>query len=133
MAQGTGSVWEMTPHELGQAGERASARYLEGRGFEVVERNWRCEAGEVDLVVRDDDGTLVLVEVKTRLAPEGTTTWPELAVGEEKLSRYRRLARVYLASHPLEEELRFDVVGVSVVGESHAHVRHLSNVWLGDA
>ena len=50
---------------MGKWGERFVERNLQRRGMEVVERNWRCEHGELDLVVRDGD-TLVVIEVKTR-------------------------------------------------------------------
>jgi uncharacterized protein (TIGR00252 family) len=50
---------------LGKSGEELARRYLERKGFDFVAANWRCRAGELDLVMRDGD-TLVFVEVKTR-------------------------------------------------------------------
>ena len=82
---GTQGSWQIAPsqaetwgdpgaggaRELGSRGEDAAVRSLERRGWEVVERNWRCQLGEVDIVARDPDGQLALVEVKTRSRPQG--------------------------------------------------------------
>ena len=62
---------ELTSTELGVRGEQAAARYLAARGWEILERNWRCPYGEADIVARDVDGTIVLVEVKTRRETDG--------------------------------------------------------------
>lgn len=120
----------LTPREVGRIGEEVCANYLVGRGCELIERNWRCAMGEVDLIV-SDDGQLVLVEVKTRLAPGRRAAMPELAVGREKRERYQFLAGAYLAAHPNIVDLRFDVAGVRIVGEHLASIRYFENVWLG--
>jgi putative endonuclease len=92
---------------LGQSGERLAAGWLEARGYRLVERNWRCLAGELDLVT-EHDGELVFVEVKTR---RGT----RLGAPEEAITRVKRLhliaaAQEYLAAHAmLERPYRIDV------------------------
>lgn len=53
-------------HALGLRGEEATARFLAGSGWTVLARRWRCESGEIDLVLRDPDSVLVGVEVKVR-------------------------------------------------------------------
>lgn len=96
---------------LGSSGEAAAARWYESAGYEVLERNWRCREGEIDLIARNAD-TLIFCEVKTRAnAVFGS---PVEAVGWAKQSRLRRLAVAYLASRsgsfmPL---LRFDIAAV---------------------
>ena len=95
---------------LGRAGEeRAAAWYVE-RGYTLVDRNWRCRHGEIDLVVRR--GPLVaFVEVKTR----GGSAFgsPLEAVTFEKRRRLRRLAAAWIAAAPERPvEVRFDVVGI---------------------
>lgn len=115
---------EMTSREIGCEGERLAAEYLARRGYEVLERNWRCGAGEVDVVARDGRAH-VLVEVKTRLALDEPDQMPELAVGRRKQERYRRLALLYLALHPAVTEVRFDVIALNIVGERTARLRHL--------
>jgi putative endonuclease len=78
----------------------------------VVERNWRCELGEIDLVVAQD-GLLVVVEVKARATDRFGS--PALAVDERKQRRLRRLAAQWLVAHPehRRNDIRFDVVAVT--------------------
>ena len=102
----------MTTAQLGQWGEDLAAEHLIGLGMQVLARNWRCELGELDLVARDVDGTVVFVEVKTR---SGTGYGsPAEAVGAVKARRLRTLACRWLLEHrpPGASELRFDVVGI---------------------
>ncbi len=121
---------DLTPHELGRKGEEMAAAYLERRGWRLLERNWRCPYGEADIVAQDSDDdnndTVVLVEVKTRLAlGERADAMPELAVDAHKRFRYRRLALAYLMEHPEVFSIRFDVIALNVVGNDSARLRHL--------
>lgn len=112
----------MQPHELASRGEDAAAAFLERRGYTIVERNWTCKAGEVDIVALD--GTdIVFVEVKTR-ASESCGT-PEEAVDERKQRQLRALAPIYLSSNGLADvSVRFDVVGIRYLGDERALLRH---------
>lgn len=95
---------------VGRHGEELAARHLLATGYEVVERNWRCPAGELDIVARRD-GTLVFVEVKTR----STVAFgvPAEAVSRDKARRIRGLAARWLVERrPAFGEVRFDVVSV---------------------
>ena len=98
--------------QLGQDGEDLAAAYLTEMGMQVLERNWRCADGELDVIARDHDGTLVFCEVKTR----SSTLFgePSEAVGIAKARRIRRLALRWLELHPSSRgaELRFDVISV---------------------
>lgn len=111
---------------LGRYGEALAARYLTDRGLVVLERNWRCEHGEVDLVARDGD-TLVVCEVKTR---RGTAFGdPVEAVTFTKVMRLRRLAAAYVAARGLHSQgLRIDVVGVLCRPGRTAEIRHVVGV-----
>ena len=96
--------------QLGAEGEALAARHYESQGYTVLDRNWRCRDGELDLVVRKG-GTLVLCEVKTRTSAAFGT--PAEAVTAVKQRKLRLLARTWLASssfHPTE--IRFDVAAV---------------------
>ena len=87
---------ESTPQlALARRGERLAARHLTSLGMVVLDRNWRCPHGEIDLVLRDGDD-LVVCEVKTR----STTAYgdPLEAITWEKARRLRRLAAAYLAT-----------------------------------
>lgn len=113
--------------ELGARGERAAARFLERRGYEILERNWRCSAGEIDIVAHDCSA-LVFVEVKTRTSIDAGL--PEEAVDAEKRRRYEVLAAHYLHDHDIDETpVRFDVVALLVVAPDRALVRHHINAF----
>lgn len=119
---------ELTSAELGVRGEQAAARYLAARGWEILERNWRCPYGEADIVARDVDGTVVLVEVKTRRETDDGVA-PEEAVGEQKRRRYRVLAASYLADHPAVPLVRLDVIALTAREGGLASVRHIVNAF----
>jgi putative endonuclease len=94
----------------GAYGERLAAVYLERVGMTVLERNWRCSDGEIDLIASDGD-VIVFCEVKTRSGL--AFGHPAEAVVRAKASRLRRLAVRWLAEHDSHwREVRFDVVGV---------------------
>src|SRR5262245_50338456 len=97
---------------LGRLGEQIAARYLEARGFEILERNLRSRLGEIDLVARDG-ATLVFVEVKTRRGHPADP--PQAGVDARKRTRLARLALDYLARAWLRDlSCRFDVVAVTL-------------------
>ena len=96
---------------LGASGVAVAARWYEGRGYEVVARNWRCREGELDLIVRSGR-TYVFCEVKTRRSDAFGA--PAEAVTRDKQMRIRRLAARWLedgAPGPAKD-IRFDVASV---------------------
>jgi putative endonuclease len=108
--------------EIGKRGEDAAAAYLERVGLTVVARNWRCPAGEIDIVATEGC-TLVLIEVKTRRSERAGT--PEEAVSPTKQRRLVRLAQAYIQnSGSAVEQVRFDVVAIRVLAEERALLRH---------
>jgi putative endonuclease len=95
---------------LGASGEEAVAAWYEGRGYEVMERNWRCRAGELDLILRRGR-TFVFCEVKTRTTDAFGA--PVEAITRDKQVRLRHLAARWLEDSPLRPtEIRFDVASV---------------------
>ena len=106
---------------LGRYGEDLAEQQLLAAGLVVLDRNWRCPTGELDLVARDRDGTLVFVEVKTR---SGTGFGePSEAVGRVKAAKVRAVAFQWLLARrpPGSADLRFDVVSI-VRRRGHAPV-----------
>lgn len=97
--------------EIGRRGEELACRHLEAQGLRLLERNYRCRTGEIDLVLLDG-GTLVLVEVRWR----STAGYGGAAatVGVRKQQRFIRAARHLLLARPAYRRLpaRFDVVAI---------------------
>ena len=108
---------------LGAYGERVAARHLQDQGLVVLDRNWRCSDGEVDLVLRDGDD-VVFCEVKTRRGDAFGP--PSLAVTHDKVRRLRRLAHCWLAEARIRpREIRFDVVEVLPQRRGAPRVAHI--------
>jgi len=96
--------------ELGRRGEELAAELLRARGYTIVERNFRCRAGEIDLVALDGP-TVVFVEVRSRRGERVGT--PLESVDPRKQARLTLVARHFLHARRLaESDVRFDVVGV---------------------
>ena len=112
---------------LGAKGESAAAKYLEAKGYNIVDRNWKCKMGEIDIVAMDN-GTIVFVEVKTRANLEKGL--PEDSVGPKKRKKYECLAAMYLQDHDyVDMPVRFDVVGILVMSKNRAFMRHHYNAF----
>lgn len=111
---------------LGAYGEALAARHLVQHGMVLLDRNWRCDVGEIDLVLRDGQ-VLVVCEVKTRTSTAFGT--PLEAVTEQKAARLRRLAARWLADHDVHpEEVRIDLVGVLLPSRGPVQVDHVRGV-----
>jgi putative endonuclease len=113
---------------VGRFGEDLAARHLGAAGMTILERNWRCLAGELDIVA-EDAGVLVFVEVKTRSSLNFGD--PAEAVNAAKAARLRRLALTWLAEHSDQywPQLRFDVVAVLRLAPGGPSVRHLRGAF----
>ncbi len=119
---------EKWARRLGKRGENAACDFLKRRGYDIIERNWTCPAGEADVIAKDEDGTIVFVEVKTRNGVEAGL--PAEAVTPQKRARYERIAGFFLADYDGEEcRIRFDVIAILVVGENRALLRHYINAF----
>ncbi|TQM62577.1 YraN family protein [Humibacillus xanthopallidus] len=112
---------------LGDYGERLAARYLLAQGVEILDRNWRCVRGELDIVARDGVA-LVICEVKTRSgegfgAPYEAVTW-------RKQRRLRQLGGLWRDDHPEEAAgaLRIDVISILCLPGRPARLEHLRGV-----
>lgn len=108
---------------LGAYGEQVAAAHLVAAGMAIVERNWRCEMGEIDIVARDGD-TLVVCEVKTRSG--GQFGSPLEKVTPAKAARLRRLAARWIVERGLHpDDVRIDLVGVTRQRRGAAEVLHV--------
>lgn len=111
---------------LGKEGEQAAVSYLEGSGFRILDRNWRCSDGEIDIAAADKR-TFVVCEVKTRSGTRFGT--PLEAVGYAKRRRLRRLAALWLSAHGVRfDQVRIDVLGLLHDGAGGFTIEHIRGV-----
>lgn len=114
---------------VGAYGERVAARHLCQVGYELLEANWRCRRGELDLVARDGE-CLVVVEVKTRTSTRFGS--PIEAITPRKAARLRLLAGAWLVENAQVKarvrSIRIDIVGVACPPRGAAVVTHLRGV-----
>jgi putative endonuclease len=102
-------------YSLGKQGESAAAEYLSSSGIKILDRNFRCPLGEIDLIARDGK-TIVFVEVRARQA-DGICS-PEESITIYKRRRLTRAALWYLKQRGLlDSNARFDVVAIRWDGE----------------
>ena len=115
------------PHLLrGEQAEAASLRFLRGQRMKLVEKNFRCPQGEIDLIMRDSKA-LVFVEIRYRGNPnfgDGADS-----VGFRKQRKLINAANVYLQSNPATQPCRFDVVAVSRDHKDHWQFRWIKNAF----
>ncbi len=112
---------------VGAYGERVATRHLQESGLVVLDRNWRCEHGEIDLVLRDGD-VLVVCEVKTRSSSQSCGT-PHEAITPSKLRRLGRLATAWQEAHGVRaSDVRIDLVAVVRRPRGRALVDHVKGI-----
>lgn len=96
----------------GDIGENFAVELLKKNGYEILQRNFRCKLGEIDIIAQEGD-SLVFVEVKTRWSRKFGL--PQEAVSTRKLSKIKRVGEFYLLNHPeASKKQRIDVVAVEV-------------------
>ena len=108
---------------LGRKGEDHAVAYLEEAGLTILDRNWRCPVGELDIVAAEGHH-LVVVEVKTRSSMAFGS--PVEAISPRKVRRLRQTAVRWLEAHGLHAPvIRFDVIGIRVHGDGAWQVEHV--------
>jgi putative endonuclease len=111
---------------VGAYGERVASAHLTRLGMVVLDRNWRCDDGEVDLVLKDGR-VLVVCEVKTRTSLEHGS--PHEALTDDKLRRLQRLGRRWAEAHQVSPpEIRVDLVAVLRPAKGAALVEHVRGI-----
>lgn len=121
--------------EVGKIGEDAAVKFLEAKLYKTIERNFRQPFGEIDIVIRAQDKTLVFVEVKTLVA--GDRIKPEDNMTLAKIRKFKKIAAFYAAkNYKLINEnrgWRIDVVAIEIpAGEwrdwKKFQIRHYENI-----
>ena len=113
-------------NDFGKLGEEIAANYLEGKGYEIVERNWRNTHKEIDIIAKDGE-TLVMVEVKTRQTDEYGN--PDIAVTKKKQRLLIAAANAYLFKNQLDVETRFDIISI-IFKDGEPVIEHIEDAFL---
>lgn len=111
----------------GREGERIAAQYLAKKGYKIIDKNFRCKNGEIDIIAIGDN-MLVFVEVKTRGSEEFGT--PLEAINYRKLKSLTRVAQYYKLTHAkLPEQLRIDAISIKLPKDQYPIViEHVENI-----
>lgn len=113
--------------DLGRRGEKLAADHLVASGYAIIDRNWRCTHGEIDIVATYE-GELVFVEVKTRSSV--AFGHPFEAITVRKLARLRRLAAAWCQSHPgSHDRIRIDAIAIIAPTHGLIEIEHLERVF----
>jgi putative endonuclease len=112
--------------DTGRYGEDRAAIYLQDRGYEIVDRNWRCRIGEIDIVARENN-RIVFIEVKTRNG--SGFGHPFEAISPDKVARMRRLATEWcVVKQVVGVQVRLDAIAVLISG-GRVFIEHLKEVY----
>lgn len=102
--------------DLGNLGERLALQKIRRIGYKLIEKNYRCSLGEIDLIAKDGD-SLVFIEIKTRKG--SSTGFAKEAVTQRKIRQVSKAALTYLKANKCSDtKARFDVIAVNISGES---------------
>jgi putative endonuclease len=113
--------------QFGKKGEEIAADYLRGKGYTILEKNWRFGRNEIDIVAKDKAGKyLVVVEVKSRHSLYGGE--PESSVTREKQRALIRAANAYVTVKKVTEEIRFDIVSIVITKEGEK-INHIEDAF----
>lgn len=113
-------------HSLGKQGEDWAVKYLKSNGFKILDKNYRCSFGEIDIVAKEKD-TIVFIEVKTRKSAE--LIEPFESVGKKKQAKIRNLAEYYLQEKEYFDcEIRFDVLSITSK-DKETQIEHIKNAF----
>ena len=117
-----------SPKEVGAKGEKLAAKFLKRKGYKVIQRNYKCKLGEIDIVA-EHNGTIVFVEVKTRQTQEFGS--PQSSVTATKRGQISRVALSYIRDKKLvDQACRFDVIGITFPPESRKpEIEHIENAF----
>jgi putative endonuclease len=112
--------------QAGESGESLAVKLLKRNGYKIIEQNYRCKLGEIDIIA-EDDGVLTFVEVKARRTDEFEE--PKSAVTPQKQRKISMVALEYLKeTEQMEKNARFDVVAILLLPE-HPDVQIIKNAF----
>ncbi len=115
-----------TTKEIGACGEQKAKLFLERRGYDIKETNWRFKRYEIDIIAGFED-LLVFVEVKTR--SHSDVARPEGAVTRLQWGNIAQAAGVYMARNDYNWEVRFDIVAITLFQDGTNEIEHFKDIY----
>lgn len=111
--------------EFGKKGEEIAADYLQKKGYQILEKNWRLGRNEIDLIAKNGK-YIIIVEVKSRHS--NYFGEPEMAVTRDKQKALIRAANAYIRIKNLADEVRFDIVSI-LMSKDKEQVHHIEDAF----
>lgn len=113
-------------NELGKEGEQIAVDLLLQKGYKIIDRNWRFQKAEIDIIAQKESDTLVIVEVKTR--SNSYIGNPEEFVTPKKIKLLVKAANEFVISRNYDVEVRFDIIAI-VKNAKYQKVEHLEDAF----
>jgi putative endonuclease len=119
----------LSRQQKGRIGEAEACRWLEEKEYRILQRNWRCRSGEVDIIAAREE-LLIFVEVRSRSSAAAFGT-PQESVNQRKMQQVRATAAVYIQLNgEHDRQIRFDVIGVMIDNAGKVgSVQHVENAF----
>jgi putative endonuclease len=112
-------------NELGKTGEKIAQKYLQNKGYKILETNWRFGKAEIDIIAQINN-ILVVVEVKTRTSDHYGK--PEVFVKNKKIKLLLEAINQYVAQKNIDVEIRFDIISI-IKNQYQENIEHLENAY----
>ena len=115
-------------NELGKWGEDLAVAYLQGKGYAIIERDWKSGRRDIDIIAEDEAGTLVFVEVKTRRSR--VFGEPEESIDYRKMQSLQQAINHYIKYRHINNSVRFDIISIVGTIDSEPEINHIKDVAL---
>jgi putative endonuclease len=122
----------MKRQEIGRIGEEIACKYLINKRYRILQRNYREKFGEIDIIGKSSDGTLIFIEVKAIALTEAAILKPEDNFTPQKIRKVNKMCQFFAAAHPEliddEKGWRVDLITVEISQNGEYTVRHYENI-----
>jgi len=115
-------------NQLGQIGEVVAANYLQQKGFQVVEKNWRYHYKEIDIIAKNNE-ILLIIEVKARNFFSAQILAPFASVTKRKQRLLIDAANAYVTMHNIDCEIRFDIISIIFKSQTDFTIEHIEDAF----
>ena len=115
-------------NELGKWGEDLAVAYLQGKGYTIIERDWKSGRRDIDIIAKDETEAIVFVEVKTRR--NRVFGEPEEAIDYKKMQNLQQAINHYIKYRRINTEVRFDIISIVGTTDAEPEINHIKDVSL---